>query len=114
MVAGRVVEPVCLILMFIFSFTNLSLYHVRLHLPRIDCRFQPLFTESKSRSLYDMQQLALTIQKLELDSRRSVFSHGQLYSAMTRVPDSENGLILKYEDDESTSTDNIIWKELLL
>jgi hypothetical protein len=33
---------------------------------------------------------------------------------MTRVPDAENVLILKYVDDFSTSTSNIIWKELLL
>ncbi|KAJ6533957.1 hypothetical protein B0H10DRAFT_1859448, partial [Mycena sp. CBHHK59/15] len=56
----------------------------------------------------------LTVQKLGLDLRRAVFSHGQLYSAMTRVPDAENVLILKYVDDFSTSTSNIIWKELLL
>jgi hypothetical protein len=56
----------------------------------------------------------LTVQNLGLDLRRSVFSHGQLYSAVTRVPDSENVLILKNEDDDSTSTSNIVWKELLL
>ncbi|KAJ7191224.1 hypothetical protein GGX14DRAFT_381420 [Mycena pura] len=33
---------------------------------------------------------------------------------MTRVPNSESVLILKNEDDESTSTTNIIWEELLL
>lgn len=33
---------------------------------------------------------------------------------MTRVPDSENVLILKYEDDPSTGTTNIVWDELLL
>jgi hypothetical protein len=33
---------------------------------------------------------------------------------MTRVPDAENVLILKYEGDSSTSTTNIVWEELLL
>ncbi|KAJ7443134.1 hypothetical protein FB451DRAFT_1057113, partial [Mycena latifolia] len=56
----------------------------------------------------------VTVQKLGLDLRRSVFSHGQLYSAMTRVPDAENVLILKCEGDTSTYTTNIVWSELLL
>jgi hypothetical protein len=56
----------------------------------------------------------LTVQKLGLDLRRPVFSHGQLYSAMTRVPDSHNVLILKYEGDSSTSTTNIVCQEELL
>ncbi|KAJ7079833.1 hypothetical protein C8R44DRAFT_654009, partial [Mycena epipterygia] len=56
----------------------------------------------------------LTVQKLALDLRRPVFSHGQLYFAMTRVPDSQNALILKYEGDFSTCTTNIVWEELLL
>jgi hypothetical protein len=56
----------------------------------------------------------LTVEKLGLDLRREVFSHGQLYSAMTRVPDSENVLILKYQDNFSTRTTNIVWNELLL
>jgi hypothetical protein len=43
-----------------------------------------------------------------------VFSHGQLYSAMTRVPNSQNVLILKYEGDVSTCTTNVVWEELLL
>ncbi|KAJ7700179.1 hypothetical protein B0H16DRAFT_1348832, partial [Mycena metata] len=50
----------------------------------------------------------LTVEKLGPDLRRSVFSHGQLYSAMARIPDSSNVLILKYEDDESTSMTDIV------
>jgi hypothetical protein len=53
------------------------------------------------------------VEKLGLDLWREVFSHGQLYSAMARVPDSENVLILN-EADFSTSTTNIVWEELLL
>ncbi|KAJ7937715.1 hypothetical protein B0H13DRAFT_1852351 [Mycena leptocephala] len=56
----------------------------------------------------------LTVQKLSLDLRRPVFSHGQLYSAITRVPDADNVLILKYEDDSSQRITNIVWEELLL
>lgn len=54
------------------------------------------------------------MKKLGFDLRREVFSHGQLYSAMTRVPDSEHVLILKYEGDSSTCTTNVVWNELLL
>ncbi|KAJ7934627.1 hypothetical protein B0H13DRAFT_1854930 [Mycena leptocephala] len=56
----------------------------------------------------------LTVQKLSLDLRRPVFSHGQLYSAITRVPDADNVLILKYEDDSSQRITNIVWEALLL
>jgi hypothetical protein len=52
----------------------------------------------------------LSVQKLGLDLQTAVFSHGQLYSVMTRVPDAESVLILKYEDDFSTSTSNISGK----
>jgi hypothetical protein len=33
---------------------------------------------------------------------------------MTRVPNSQNVLILKAVDDISTTTKNVVWKELLL
>ncbi|KAJ6612054.1 hypothetical protein B0H10DRAFT_1808342, partial [Mycena sp. CBHHK59/15] len=56
----------------------------------------------------------LTVQKLGLDLRRDGFSHGQLYSAMTRMPDSHNVLILKHEGDSSTCTSNVVREELLL
>jgi hypothetical protein len=56
----------------------------------------------------------LTVRRLGLDLRRPVFSHGQLYAAMTRVPSADDVLILKSEDDTSTKTRNIVWGELLL
>lgn len=56
----------------------------------------------------------LTVVRLALDLRRAVFSHGQLYSAMTRVPDAQSVLILKYEDELHLPTSNIVWSELLL
>jgi ATP-dependent exoDNAse (exonuclease V) alpha subunit len=56
----------------------------------------------------------LTVQKIALDLRRPVFSHGQLYAAMTRVPNSEDVMILKAEGDEDTTTTNIVWNELLV
>jgi hypothetical protein len=56
----------------------------------------------------------LTVSSLGLDLRRPVFSHGQLYSAMTRVPNARDVLILKEEGDDSTLTPNVVWRELLL
>jgi hypothetical protein len=56
----------------------------------------------------------LTVEKMGIDLRREVFSQGQLYSAMTRVLDAENVLVLKHDDNFSTHTRNIVWEELLL
>lgn len=33
---------------------------------------------------------------------------------MTRVPDADSVLILKYKEDMTTTTTNIVWEELLL
>ncbi|KAF8232250.1 hypothetical protein L208DRAFT_1273027, partial [Tricholoma matsutake] len=56
----------------------------------------------------------LTAEQLALNFRQSVFSHGQLYAAMTHIPNSQNVLILKAVDDNSMTTKNVVWKELLL
>ncbi|KAF8238231.1 hypothetical protein L208DRAFT_1243119, partial [Tricholoma matsutake] len=56
----------------------------------------------------------LTVERLVLNLRQSVFSHGQLYAAMTHVPNSQNVLILRAVDDNSISAKNVVWKELLL
>jgi hypothetical protein len=100
------------------------LCQIRLHLPRIDFHFQPQgfnFTVHRKQvplalcyaTTFNGCQ-GLTVQGLGLDLRQPVFSHGQLYSAMTRVPDAGNILILKYEGDSSACTTNIVWNELLL
>ncbi|KAJ6573252.1 hypothetical protein B0H10DRAFT_1768834, partial [Mycena sp. CBHHK59/15] len=104
-VAGKAVDPICL------------------HIPRISVHFQPqglnFVVHRKQVPLALCYATTsngcqgLTVQKLGLDLRRSVFSHGQLYSAMTRVPDSDNVLILKYKGDSSKSATNIVWNELL-
>jgi hypothetical protein len=102
----------------------MNVYQIRLHIPRINCHFQPHgfeFTIHRKQiplalcyaTTFNGCQ-GLTVQKLGLDLRKEVFSHGQLYSAMTRVPNSQNVLILKYEGDMSTLTSNIVWQELLL
>jgi hypothetical protein len=97
---------------------------IRLHIPRIRFHFQPQgFNFVVHRKQIPLALCyatsfngcqGLTVQKLGLDLRRPVFSHGQLYSAMTRVPDADNVLILKYDGDTSKTTTNIVWQELLL
>ena len=121
-VAGRTVDPVSCLVSYLLA-VNYTL-QVRLHIPRINCHFQPpSFNFVVHRKQIPLALCyattfngcqGLTVQRLGLDLRRPVFSHGQLYSAMTRVPNAENVLILKYEDDYSTSTTNIVWPELLL
>jgi hypothetical protein len=73
---------------------------LRLHIPQINFHFQP---RGFNFIVHRMQAplalcyapsfngcQGLTVRKLGVDLRRSVFSHGQLYSAMTRVPDTKN------------------------
>jgi ATP-dependent exoDNAse (exonuclease V) alpha subunit len=97
---------------------------MRLHIPRINTHFQPkgvnFIVHRKQMPLALSYATTfngcqgLTVKKLVLDLRRPVFSHGQLYSAITRVPDANSVLILKNVGDGSTETTNIVWEELLL
>ena len=123
-VAGRLVDPVRLEATWPQALILIDSSQIRLHIPRFTFHFQPRgfnFTVLRKQvplalcyatSFNGCQ--GLTVQKLGLDLHRSVFSHGQLYSAMTRVPDAKNVLILKYEGDNSKLTTNIVWEELLL
>ena len=112
------------ILTFSHNFMTFAPRQMRIHIPRINAHFQP---RNCSFEVHRKQiPLALcyattfngcqglTVRRLVLDLRRPVFSHGQLYSAMTRVPDAINVLILKDLGDHSTRTTNIVWQELLL
>jgi hypothetical protein len=97
---------------------------ITIHVPRVDFHFTP----PRSNYVMHRKQLplalsyavtfngcqGLTVLKLALDLRRPVFSHGQLYSAMTRVPSAVDVLILREEGHESTFTTNVVWPELLL
>jgi hypothetical protein len=95
-----------------------------IHVPRVEFTFTPL----RSNYIMHRKQLplalsyavtfngcqGLTVLRLGVDLRRPVFSHGQLYSAMTRVPNAQDVLILKEVGDDNTSTPNVVWEELLL
>jgi hypothetical protein len=97
---------------------------ITIHVPRINFKFSP----GRSNFTIIRKQLpivlcyavtfngcqGLTVLSLGLDLRRPVFSHGQLYSAITRVPNARDVIVLRAEGDDSTWTTNIVWKELLL
>jgi ATP-dependent DNA helicase PIF1 len=122
-VAGIIINAVCTSHPLIYFMLKLSV-QVRLHIPRINFHFQPagfnFIVHRKQMPLALCYATTfngcqgLTVKKLALDLRRAVFSHGQLYSAMTRVPDAKNVMILKYEDELDKPTNNIVWQELLL
>jgi hypothetical protein len=54
----------------------------------------------------------LTLDRIGIDLTRPVFSHGQLYTALTRIRTRENGLV-PLSEEETTST-NVTFRELLL
>lgn len=54
----------------------------------------------------------LTLERVAIDLTRPVFSHGQLYTALTRIRNRTNGIIRLNHGD--TTTTNITYRELLL
>jgi hypothetical protein len=72
------------------------------HAPTLSRGMGLFYSWLKNR--FPLSEIQLTV----LNLRRPVFSHGQFYSAMTRVPDADNVLILKYEGDSSQRTPNIV------
>ncbi|KAJ6469820.1 hypothetical protein C8R45DRAFT_837129 [Mycena sanguinolenta] len=97
----------------------------RVHIPRIVAWWQPKgvgFKVLRKQLPLVLSYAAtfngcqgLTVQRLALDLRRPVFSHGQLYSAMSRVPNQRDVLVLRAEGETlDTTTTNIVWKELLI
>jgi ATP-dependent exoDNAse (exonuclease V) alpha subunit len=48
-----------------------------------------------------------------IDLRSSVFSHGQLYEALSRATDVRNIAILIKESNVDEVTDNIVYSEVL-
>ena len=59
--------------------------------------------------------IGLTLNKVVLDLRSEVFSHGQLYTGMTRIRGREHGMVLANETGASIfHTVNVAYQELLL
>jgi len=92
-------------------------------LPRILCNSKPQdFGFILTRRQFPLQLcFAISINKSQgqslpevgLDLRNSVFSHGQLYVALSRVTDVSKLHVL-VRDKASRVVDNIVWPELLL
>jgi hypothetical protein len=57
--------------------------------------------------------VGLTLDKTVLDLRTSVFAHGQLYTALSRVRCRDDSRVL-FEEGHGPETENVVYKELLL
>ena len=56
----------------------------------------------------------LTLDRVVLDLRTTVFTYGQLYTALSRVRKRGDCQVMFREDQENSVTTNIVYKELLL
>lgn len=55
-----------------------------------------------------------SLKQVGLDLRVPVFTHGQLYVALSRVTSAARMKVLFPSDSESTTTENIVYSEILL
>ena len=54
-----------------------------------------------------------SVQNVGLDLRTSVFSHGQLYVALSRCTSASRIKVLFPETEKGTKTPNIVWDQIL-
>ena len=93
-------------------------------IPRINFQFQPLFTPwTVARTQFPLRlaysttftsSQGLTFNRVVVDLRTSVFAHGQLYTALSRVRTRHDVRVLWAEDNRERGTPNIVHSELLL
>lgn len=93
-------------------------------LPRITFEFQPKFCSWTVQRRQFPLRLAyastfnscqgLTLDRAVLDLRTPVFTHGQLYTSISRVRHHSHIRSFFSEDNEHGTTRNIVYKELLL
>jgi hypothetical protein len=93
-------------------------------LPRINFEFRPRFTPWSVERRQIPLRLAyattfnscqgLTLDKIVIDLRTSVFAHGQLYTALSRVRQRNDARILLQSENYTATTTNIVHRSLLL
>ncbi|TVY62600.1 ATP-dependent DNA helicase pif1 [Fusarium oxysporum f. sp. cubense] len=93
-------------------------------LPRITFDFQPRRVDWTVQRRQFPLRLAyattfnscqgLTLDRVVLDLRDSVFAHGQLYTSLSRVRQRSDLRVLLAEHDESAETTNVVHHQLLL
>lgn len=92
-------------------------------LPRINFEFKPDFAPWTVLRRQIPLRLAyaatfnscqgLTLDRCIIDLRTPVFSHGQLYTSLTRVRQREHLRVLYHEENEERVTANVVFPELL-
>ncbi|KAH9984950.1 hypothetical protein BJV77DRAFT_952192 [Russula vinacea] len=93
------------------------------YIPRIRFEFNPPYSSWTIQRVQFPLRLAyactfngcvgLILDKAVLDQRTPVFTHGQLYTALSRVRSSEGCRIL-FNEGDGPETVNIVYKDLLL
>jgi hypothetical protein len=93
-------------------------------LPRINFDFQPSFAPwSVERRQIPLRPAyattfnscqGLTLDRIVIDLRTSVFAHGQLYTSLSRVRQREDARLLVSDDNLDCTTVNVVHRRLLL
>jgi len=93
-------------------------------LPRINFEFRPRFTPWSVERRQIPLRLAyattfnscqgLTLDRIVIDLRTSVFAHGQLYTALSRVRQRNDARLLLDSENVTATTVNIVHNSLLL
>lgn len=94
------------------------------YLPRINFEFQPPRTNWTVQRRQFPLRLAyattfnscqgLTLDRAVLDLTMPVFTHGQLYTSLSRVRSGADVRILRHPDERNLPTLNVVYQELLL
>jgi hypothetical protein len=80
-----------------------------IHIPLSRCQFPVRLAFAMTINKSQGQ----SVQNVGLDLRTSVFSHGQLYVALSRCTSASRIKVLFPEKEKGTNTPNIVWEQIL-